>query len=147
MLVAPEYDVLKTTLASVRARHTDMTDTDALKMALMLSVGSDPLYNARNMRHAIGGYSPSLSPAMTALVATVMQRCHDDVDRAALMACEYLRLVHHISDTLSASSRKAGPQWTTVLTIFIGDEERLDVVDHFSVDGDIPVELAAALYV
>lgn len=137
------------TLSYVRARNKGISDPSALEMALMVELGSQ--HAISSSRGVLGGYNPSLAPHVAALVSTVMRRCEGELPRAAQMACHYVLLAHHISDVLVAQSNPhaalASPRWTTVLRILLGDEDRLDVVDHLSQGGEIPLDLIVAMYV
>lgn len=145
----PRHDELIRTLDYVRARNEGISDPSALEMALMTELGSQ--HAVSSSRGVIGGYSPSLAPHVATLVSTVMRRCEGELPRAAQMAHHYVLLAHHISDVLVEHSNPhealASPRWTTVLTILLGDEDRLDVVDHLSQGGEIPLDLIVAMYV
>lgn len=146
---ADKLEGLIRTLDYVRARNEGISDPSALEMALMIELGSK--YAISSSRGVLGGYNPSLSPHVATLVSTVMRRCEGELQPAAQMASHYVLLACHISDVLVAQSKPhealASPRWTTVLTILLGDEDRLDVVDHLSQGGEIPLDLIVAMYV
>ena len=133
-------------LNSVRARNEGISDPSALEMALMIELGTQ--HAVSGSRGVLSGYNPSLAPHVSTLVSAVMRRCDGDASHAVHMACRYVLLAHHISDVLHSKSRtpRTSPRWTTVLSILLGDEDRLDVVDHLSQGGEIPLELVAAMY-
>lgn len=146
---AEKLDGLIRTLDYVRTRNEGISDPSALEMALMAELGSQ--HAVSSSRGVLSGYNPSLAPHVATLVSTVMRRCEGEMLRATQMACHYVLLAHHISDVLVAQSKPhkalASPRWTTVLTILLGDEDRLDVVDHLSQGGEIPLDLIVAMYV
>lgn len=82
------------------------------------------------------------------LVSEAMTRCSDDLDLAARKTCEYLHLSHRLVGMLeSRAGRGDAPlSWRVVLTLVLCDSDRLDVVDHLSPDGVIPLELVESMY-
>lgn len=145
--MTPEYYDVCATLDRVRAQH-GIPDADALVLALTTNLGT---HNGKSGHSGvIGGYDKATHASVAALVEDTMRRSDGDVARATLMSCEYLRFAHYLTDRMLLKRRKTGrgvsPSWSTVLTLLISDTERLDVVDHLSTDGVIPVELVAAMY-
>lgn len=146
-----EQQIVHDAFVRARAQHPAMADDGVLVMALMASLNS--LNTRDRSTSVIGEYRPQEHPTIATLVNVVMARNDGDVDAARTRAVGYILLAHHLVDAMivqKASERRmrsVTPKWSTVLSLILGDEERLDVVDHLSDDGEVPYGLVTSLYI
>jgi len=130
-----------------RQEQPQLSEPDALVLALMTAMS---YLKGSAATGIVAEFRPSERPYVTAAVNAAFART-DTTSNAITKAVQYVLLAHHLTDifTMRASSRERAPipKWTTILTLMLSDEERLDVVDHLSPDGVIPMELVETIYV
>ncbi len=145
-----EQQIVHDAFVRARAQHPTLAEDDVLVMALMASLYS---LNTRDRRNAvIGEYRPQEHPTIATLVNVAMTRNDGDVDAARSCAVAYILLAHHLVDAMivrasEKRTRTSTPKWSTVLALILSDEERLDVVDHLSDNGEIPYGIVTSLYI
>mgnify|MGYP001478996457 CR=1 FL=1 len=146
-----DHTAVRASYTRLLEQNADMTDRSALEMALLFNIPM-PSTSKYQKRNTVGGFNPSYRAPVSELVGVVIRRTGGDSQRAMVMACEYLGLAFHLSTHINrahnlVSRTQVLTRWTTILSLVLSDEDRLDVVDHLSSDGIIPLELVSAMYV